>query len=95
MVGINHTLGQTINEYTTDHFVIIVGRYCEDETIYYRFWDVGTQYGHSNDYKFILDANNHLSCTSNYNGKKIDVTQIRRNRKLPENTLIDINTLKE
>lgn len=43
MVGVNHTLGgKTDNEKkppTTDHFVVIVGRTCENGQIYYPFWE--------------------------------------------------------
>ena len=100
VVGINHTFrknkkkNQNINEYTTDHFVIIVGRHCKDGVTYYRFWDVGSKNGAESDYKFILDINNRLYCPENYNKVRIDVTQVRRNKQLPEKKLIDINFLK-
>jgi hypothetical protein len=95
IVGVNHTFGNKVNEYTTDHFVIIVGRYCEAETIYYRFWDVGSSGGASNDYKFQVALNGSLFCEKNYNNKRLDITQIRRNRELPANTLLDLTTLKK
>lgn len=79
VVGVNHTLGNTYNDETTDHFVIIVGRHCEDKTLYYRFWDVGSQYGESKDYKFELTEEQYLICKKNYNNKKYDVTQVRKN----------------
>jgi hypothetical protein len=88
IVGINHTFrkdktrNQNINEYTTDHFVVIVGRHCENDTIYYRFWDVGSSRGASGDFKFELIDNYKLTCHSDYNSRKIDVTQIRRNKTL-------------
>lgn len=84
MVGVNHTLGgKTKNEKdppTTDHFVVIVGRTCENGQIYYPFWEVGTSKG-KEGYKFKLESNNHLTCDKPY--RKVPepyvVTQIRRN----------------
>ena len=84
MVGVNHTLGgKTDNEKkppTTDHFVVIVGRTCENGQIYYPFWEVGTSKG-KEGYKFKLESNNHLTCDKPY--RKVPepyvVTQIRRN----------------
>ena len=87
LVGVNHTLGakkgNEADSDTTDHYVIIVGRYCENDTIYYRFWDVGTRKGADADYKFILDAEKHLVCNNTYRTDKhsYTVTQIRRNKK--------------
>lgn len=87
VVGVNHTFmndkpkdSQDHNEQTTDHFVVIVGRYCENDVIYYRFWDVGTQYGESDDYKFILTKDSHLVCDATYrkDGHSYTVTQVRR-----------------
>ena len=85
MVGVNHTFNKTINEsekapQTTDHFVVIVGRTCENGQIYYPFWEVGTSKG-KEGYKFKLESNNHLTCDKPY--RKVPepyvVTQIRRN----------------
>jgi hypothetical protein len=90
---VNKKKNKDINELTTDHFVVIVGRYCENSAIYYRFWDVGTQFGAKNDYKFILDSNGHLYCPQNYNGVRSDVTQIRRNFDTSKKYIIDINKL--
>ena len=82
-VGVNHTLGgKTDNEKKppTDHFVVIVGRTCENGQIYYPFWEVGTSKG-KEGYKFKLESNNHLTCDKPY--RKVPepyvVTQIRRN----------------
>jgi hypothetical protein len=71
---------QEDNDWITDHFVIIVGRHCENNNIYYRFWDVGTHTGATTDYKFILDKDNHLTCSDTYKGNGIvyTVTQVRR-----------------
>ena len=84
MVGVNHTLGgKTDNEKkppTTDHFVVIVGRTCENGQIYYPFWEVGTSKG-KEGYKFKLESNNHLTCDKPYRTvpNPYTVTQIRRN----------------
>ena len=86
VVGVNHTFfkdkkkNKEINEFTTDHFVVIVGRGCDNGRIYYNFWDVGTQYGKVNDYKFFFDENNHLYCPSDFRKRKTYITQIRRNK---------------
>ena len=49
MVGVNHTFNNNTNNETdiktTDHFVVIVGRTCENGQIYYPFWEVGTSKG--------------------------------------------------
>ena len=85
MVGVNHTFNKTINEskkapQTTDHFVVIVGRTCENGQIYYPFWEVGTSKG-KEGYKFKLESNNHLTCDKPYREvpEPYVVTQIRRN----------------
>lgn len=87
VVGVNHTFkydkpdkAQGHNEETTDHFVVIVGRYCENNRLYYRFWDVGTQNGESADCKFLLSDEKHLICSKTYrsDGHGYTVTQIRR-----------------
>lgn len=80
VVGVNHTPNLLHNECSTDHFVIIVGRFCEASIIHYSFWDVGTVSGDRGRYSFILDNDNHLVCDNTHNGKKYTVTQIRRNR---------------
>ncbi|MFW6222944.1 MAG: RHS repeat-associated core domain-containing protein, partial [Bacteroidota bacterium] len=43
VVGVNHTLGNTYNEGTTDHFVVIMGYGMDNGRRYYRFFDVGTR----------------------------------------------------
>ena len=84
MVGVNHTFNNNTNNETdiktTDHFVVIVGRTCENGQIYYPFREVGTSKG-KEGYKFKLESNNHLTCDKPY--RKVPepyvVTQIRRN----------------
>lgn len=87
MVGVNHTFKKEIgNEKdidTTDHYVVIVGRFYQGNNYYYRFWDVGTSDGEKNDYKFKLTQDGKLVCSHTYrkDGKGYTVTQIRRNIK--------------
>ena len=98
MVGVNHTFNNnTDNETdikTTDHFVVIVGRTCENGQIYYPFWEVGTSKG-KEGYKFKLESNNHLTCDKPY--RKVPepyiVTQIRMNRN--KEGLITLDKLKK
>ena len=85
VVGVNHTfekykkVNAGINELTTDHFVIIVGRGCDNGNIYYNFWDVGTRHGKTNNYKFYFDKDNHLYCPSDFKERRTHITQRRRN----------------
>ena len=85
VVGVNHTFfkdkkkNKEINEFTTDHFVVIVGRGCDNGNIYYNFWDVGTRHGKTNNYKFYFDKDNHLYCPSDFKERRTHITQIRRN----------------
>ncbi len=87
VVGVNHTIKYRkhgiINEDTTDHYVVIVGRKCEDNQLYYQFWDVGSRHGDNEEYRFKLTSENHLISEKNYrsDGKTYTVTQIRRNFK--------------
>ncbi len=87
MIGVNHTFKkETGNEKdidTTDHYVVIVGRFYQGNNYYYRFWDVGTSDGEKNDYKFKLTQDGKLVCSHTYrkDGKGYTVTQIRRNIK--------------
>jgi hypothetical protein len=83
VIGINHTINYVhrtegkINEGTTDHFVVIVARYCENDKIYYQFWDVGATEGTKPEYRFELMLDNSLVCAKDHRGRKITVTQIR------------------
>lgn len=87
VVGVNHTLKYRkhgiINEDTTDHYVVIVGRVCVNDQLYYQFWDVGSRNGDNMEYKFKLSYDNKLISEKNYrsDGKAYTVTQIRRNFK--------------
>ncbi|MDR1348129.1 MAG: hypothetical protein LBJ63_06865, partial [Prevotellaceae bacterium] len=83
VVGVDHTMNYIhstegrINEGTTDHFVVIVARYCEDDKLYYQFWDVGTAEGTKPEYRFELMSDNSLVCAKDHRGRKLTVTQIR------------------
>ena len=83
VVGINHTINYKhktegkINEGTTDHFVVIVARYCENENIYYQFWDVGTKNGNNDKFRFKLMPDKSLVCEKDHKERLITVTQIR------------------
>lgn len=41
IVGVNHTLGNTYNDGTTDHFVVIYGREFDGENWNYMYYEVG------------------------------------------------------
>ena len=87
MVGVNHTFNYRspdyINETTTDHYVVIVGRECNNGKIRYRFWDVGSKKGDEKEgekWYFEKQENGSLVAFKTHNSKKYTVTQIRRNR---------------
>jgi predicted chitinase len=87
-VGVDHDLnykGGTLNEGTTDHFIVIVGKSCENGKIYYRFYDVGTRHeskGASTDNRLYLNTSNYsLKGKTAYNNHVYTVTQIRNNKK--------------
>jgi muramidase (phage lysozyme) len=87
--GVNHTFGRDYNEEdipTTDHYVVIVGRKCENGVLTYLYWDVGTSRGESANYKFqLLDGykliNKSAHGKGNSDDKTFTVTQITRNFK--------------
>lgn len=81
LVGVNHALNFGYNEQTntTDHYVIIVGKLCENGEVKYRFWDVGTRKGASEDYKFTLMKDKLFTDRTRKSGHDYTVTQIRRN----------------
>jgi len=87
-VGVDHDLnykGGTLNEGTTDHFVVIVGKSCDKGRVYYRFYDVGTRFeakGKSEDNRLYLNLSDYsLKGKTVYNGHNYTVTQIRNNQK--------------
>ena len=81
LVGVNHTLNYGYNEgvNTTDHYVIIVGKLCENGEVKYRFWDVATRRGASEDFKFTLMKDKLYTDRTWKSGREYIVTQIRRN----------------
>ena len=93
MVGVNHTFNYKpknkidkdgkkykdyINETTTDHYVVIVGRECDNGSIKYRFWDVGSSKG-NNDWFFEKQEDGIFTASKTHNSKEYTITQIRRN----------------
>jgi len=83
IVGVNYIFGNNYNEGTTDHFIIIVGRnYDEQNRLYYRFFDVGTQranMGTSPMNRLYLQENNILTGITQYSQKRYTVSQVRPN----------------
>ena len=71
------------NDFTTDHFVVIVGRKYDDKgKLYYLFYDVGTNHenkGTSNDNKLYINNNALRGKTAYKPNRNYFVTQIRLN----------------
>ena len=87
-MGVDHALNYkngTLNEGTTDHFIVIVGKYCENGKVYYQFYDVGTRHeskGASENNRLYLDTSSYsLKGKTEYNGSTYTVSQIRKNIK--------------
>lgn len=87
-VGVDHALnykGGTLNEDTTDHFIVIVGKSCDNGKVYYRFYDVGTSHenkGSSENNRLYLNTTSYsLTGKTEYNGSTYTVSQIRKNTK--------------
>ena len=85
-IGVDHDLNYKINnnaDHSTDHFIVIVGRGCFNDKVFYTFYDVGTSYkekGANDDNRLYLDnVNNSLKGKTVYSGKLYTVTQIRKN----------------
>ncbi len=82
LVGLNHTLSYGINDKTTDHFVVIVGRACENNKTYYRFYEVGTSWAHLGQHsnnKFFLGDDFSLRSYRKNKSEKYLVSQVREN----------------
>ncbi|UII28982.1 SH3 domain-containing protein [Fulvivirga maritima] len=86
-VGVHHTFKSRehgiINEDTTDHYVVIVGKNCIEGETYYQYWDVGTFRGAQEKYKFKLVEgykliNDDANAGGGKDGRKYTVTQIAR-----------------
>lgn len=88
LVGVDHThnkkdsKGDPLNEGTTDHFVVIVGRGCDEGKRWFLFYEVGTHYenkGESDKNKLYKETNG-LYQGSPESDKKYALTQIRKNK---------------
>ncbi len=87
-VGVDHDLnykGGSLNEGTTDHFIVIIGKEIKNKKVYYRFYDVATRFkekGTSEENKLLLDEVDYsLKGKTKYNGRNYTVTQVRKNKK--------------
>ncbi|MCF8715338.1 glycoside hydrolase family 104 protein [Joostella atrarenae] len=92
LVGVNHTLrkdktrNKNINEGTTDHFIVIVGRGCEEGRIFYRYFEVGTYPINKNvkginaNNKLYLQLDNKITGEFAGGSKTYTITQVRRNK---------------
>ena len=82
IVGVNHTIGNTYNEGTTDHFVVITGRDTDDDgNTFYNFYEVGTSdksKGTSDKNKLTLQKDGSLTGTNYAGKKKYTVSQVRK-----------------
>ena len=91
LVGVDHTFDyklkingvyRNINEGTTDHFIVIVGRKSIGSNLYYIYYEVGThnkEKGESDDNKLLLGDD--FSLRREMKNKTYIVTQVRRNKK--------------
>jgi muramidase (phage lysozyme) len=86
LVGVNHDLNyrkEKNSDHTTDHFVVIVGRNCDDNGAYYLFYEVGTSYkksGASDDNKLYV-LTDRIEGKTAYSGSKLyQIAQVRKNK---------------
>ena len=82
-VGLNHTLGQTINEGTTDHFVSVDGRGYDTETgqYFFSYNEVNSdnpEEAKSSQNRLYVQEDGSLTGINQY-GKEITVSQVRMN----------------
>ena len=90
LIGVHHTLNYRgkngkggINEGTTDHFIVIVGRGYENGKKFYNFYEVGTSDRSSgeNDNNKLYVYENRIEGSPHYNSKKkYIVSQVRKNK---------------
>lgn len=87
LVGVDHTYkykGGFNNDLTTDHFVVIIGKGCDNNKPYYLFYDVGTSYidkGASDENRLYVKDDYSLHGSTKYTSKhKYTVSQIRKNK---------------
>jgi len=82
IVGVDHTYEYKVNDNKVDHFVVIVGRSCDDGKAFYYFYEVGAydRINGKSDENKLHRKDFWLSGSTAYTKKrKYVVTQIRRN----------------
>ena len=87
MIGVNHTLSQTINEGATDHFMLITGKGYDEERqqYYYTYTDPGRSdvvngcNMENNKLYYNQDTNEFFDPEAGWENKRFDVTQVRPN----------------
>ena len=84
LVGTHYKFGYEGNtDNTTDHYIVIIGRGCENDKRFFRFYEVGTSYpekGQSLKNKLYLEDNFLLKGTGQHNtSHKYIVSQVRKN----------------
>ena len=89
IVGVNHTLGKTLNEGATDHFVVIYGKGYDStfDCNYYAYYEVGKSgiegcYDDKKNRFLYIDGDNPMfydEVSNRNDGKRFDVTQVRPN----------------
>jgi hypothetical protein len=85
LVGVDYKYGSSNKDNVTDHFVVIVGRGCKEDNVFYYFYEVGTYWdkkGMSDENKLYLENdNNSLRGKPFYDTRrKYVVSQVRRNK---------------
>ncbi|MBE0393917.1 hypothetical protein HNQ02_002810 [Flavobacterium sp. 7E] len=87
LVGVDHTYkykGGFNNDLTTDHFIVIIGRGCDNNKPYYLFYDVGTSYinkGSSDENRLYVKDDYSLHGSTKYTSKHTyTLSQIRKNK---------------
>jgi hypothetical protein len=84
LVGTHYKFGYEGNsDKTTDHYIVIIGKGCENNKVYYRFYEVGTSYpekGQSLKNRLYLEGNFLLKGKGQHNtSHEYIVSQVRRN----------------
>lgn len=85
-MGLNTEIGRGINEGTTDHFVVVTGRgYDYDLGLYYYIYmetgvsELSEGCDATQNRLYWDPVSNEFYDPSNYNGERVDVTQVRPN----------------
>ena len=89
--GIKKVKNIYINDTTTDHYVVIIGRDCDKGKVRYIFWDVGSDDG-GKEWYFEKQEDGSLIAPKAHNSKTYTVTQIRRNRRKITEEIINKKT---